>query len=108
MTNATRTKINRCYAGTFEDMTVGIVAETRSGSRFVLGHMFPTLDRAARFAAKVTATGSIDAEHWNETSPVYGSTAQLALEAEACSYAIAIREGYVQLDSVPDNLRAYL
>ena len=105
---ATRTKISRCYAGTCEDMSVGIVAETRSGARFTLEHMFPTLDRAQRFAAKVTAKGSIDTGLWNELEPIYGTTAYLAKSAEAMSYRIAMREGYATIDIVPEDLRAYL
>lgn len=103
-----RTKIARCYAGETEANTIALVAETRSGRRFLHSHNFRTLEGAQRRAEAVKAKGTIDLAHWAELDPVYGSSSWLAQAAEAASYKIGMREGYVTYDQVPEALRAYL
>lgn len=104
-----RTKINTCYAGQREDGLPIIVAETKSGRRFALAHVFSTVEGAQRRALAVKAKGSIDPSLWDELDPIYGSASWLALQAEAASYKIGMREGYiVDISQVPENLRAYL
>lgn len=108
-----RTKIDRCYAGE-ADTYFTVVAETKSGRRFAsmpygeAPGMFPTLERAQRFATKVTAKGSIDPQHWVELDPIYGSAAWLAQATEAASYKIGLSEGWLKMDDVPEALQAYL
>lgn len=110
MTNALkiRTKIARCYAGQREDGRPVICAETRSGGRYMLMHVFSTMEGAQRRAAAVTAKGSIDRDLWDELEPIYGTSAWTAMRAEAASYTIGLREGYATIDMVPEALRAYL
>lgn len=111
--DAARTKIARCYAGEIENYFT-VVAETKSGRRFAsypngMGPgMFPTMERAQRFAEKVKAKGSINETHWLELDPVYGSEASADEQAEASMYAEALGRGVIAEADVPEVFRALL
>ena len=108
-----RTKIINCYAGDTESYFT-VIAETAEGRRLAsfpngtAPGMFPTLERAERFAARVDAAGSIDEQHWIELDPIYGSPAYEGQAFEAAAYAESLRSGAISEADVPDNLRTLL
>jgi hypothetical protein len=86
-----------------------VVAETASGSRFILaGYAHRNADRVAALAAKVQAFGKINADLWLDHHPRYGSEAYEAESAEAHMYADGLRSGMIGEGDVPDNIRTLL
>ena len=84
------TRIAITVAGAVEtEAYFTVLAETSRGERYVLVNgIFPTEERAERFAAKVAAKGDIDLQYWADLHPAYGSEAwheenELAVEAAA-------------------------
>ena len=61
-----------------------------------------------RMKNHLDAGGSLNMEHWGETTPMYGSQAWQSYEREEIApYAEALHRGSIQYDELPDSVRGY-